>query len=83
MTRPFLVRTILQNKKATIDDLEGTLAGLKIDLISAFERQGTIEVEIRALREGEFKTRTPSSSAYDLICYRIREEASAKARGWT
>ena len=46
------VRAILQNKKAAIEDLETRLANLKADLISAFERQGTIEVEIRALREG-------------------------------
>lgn len=49
----FLVRALLQNKKAAIEDLEGTLTSLKTDMISAFERQGIIEAQIRAFRVGK------------------------------
>ena len=73
------VRAILQNKKAAIEDLEARLANLKTDLISAFERQGTIEVEIRALREGEHRSRTSSMCTHDFTCDRARKETETKA----
>ena len=72
------VRAILQSKKAAIEDLENSLVSLKTDLISAFERQGTIEAEIRALREGGHASGAPSLSTYGIICYRIRKETEAK-----
>ena len=73
------VRAILQNKKAAIEDLETRLANLKTDLISAFERQGIIEVEIRALREGELRSMTSSMSTHDFTCDRARKETETKA----
>ena len=55
-----LVRAFMQNKKAAIEDFEARLAVLKVDLTTAFDRQGTIETRIDArekisdgLREGE------------------------------
>ena len=60
-----LVRAILQNKKAAIDDLENTLDSLKVDLESAFKRQGIIEEQIRELRKGKFRSKTPTPPAYN------------------
>ena len=52
----------MQNKKAVVEDLESRLKALKDDLTAAFDRQGTIEGQIRAgkkanerLNKSEFK----------------------------
>ena len=59
-----LARAVLQNKKAAIDDLEIALADLEKDLSLAFERQETIEVEIRSLKMGKLEVLSLSSHMF-------------------